>query len=121
MFSDIAVAEVCVTCHNNEPETTKTDWKLDDIMGATTWSYPKAEVSVEEALSMVSALRQGSRQAYEEYLAKAATFAKPPAVGDYWPADGYFVPSADVFMAEMELRASPRTMRSLLELQRAKE
>ncbi len=52
MFSDIAVAETCITCHNSESETTKTDWKLGDIMGTTTWSYPKGDVSVEEALSM---------------------------------------------------------------------
>ncbi len=82
MFSDIAVAEACVSCHNNEPETTKTDWMLGDIMGETTWSYPKAEVSMDEAFSMVNALRQGFNEAYGEYLAKAATFSTPPAVGD---------------------------------------
>ncbi len=121
MFSDIAVGEACVSCHNNEPETTKTDWMLGDIMGATTWSYPKAEVSMDEAFSMVNALRQGFNEAYGEYLAKTATFSTPPAVGDNWPADGYFLPSADVFMGEAERRASPRILRKLFALQRAKE
>ena len=119
MFADIAVTEACVSCHNNEPETTKTEWKLGDIMGATTWSYPRAEVSMEEVLSMVSALRRGFRDAYEEYLAKTATFAPPPVIGQNWPVDGYFLPSTDVFMEEVERTASPRTIRRVLELQRA--
>ncbi len=114
MFADIAVAEPCVTCHNNDPESPKTDWKLGDLMGATTWSYPNPEVPMPEALALLGALRQAVRDAYEAYLAKAATFANPPAVGENWPADGYAVPSADAFMREVELRASAGTMRALL-------
>ena len=121
MFSDIAVAEACLLCHNNEPETAKNDWKLGDIMGATTWSYPNDEVRVEEALSMVSALRQGFREAYEQYREKAETFANPAAIGDKWPADGYFLASAYVFIGEAELRASPDTMRAILQFRRNEE
>ena len=115
MFSDIAVAEACVQCHNADPDTPKTDWRLGDIMGATTWSYPSAEITAQEALALVGALRQSARHAYEEYLAKATTFANPPAVGDRWPSDGYALPTADEFMREVELRASPATLHSLLE------
>ena len=121
MFSDIAVAETCVVCHNTEPESPKTDWKLGDIMGATTWSYPNSEVSLQEALAMVGALRQGFREAYEEYLAKAAAFADSPPVGERWPAAGYYLPSADAFIAEAELRTSATTMRALLEFGQADE
>ena len=121
MFSDVAVAETCITCHNNDPESAKRDWKVGDIMGATTWSYPKGEVSLHEALTLVEALRQGVIDAYEEYVTKAATFADPPTIGEKWPADGYFLPSVDAFFAEAELRASARTMRLILEFQRAPE
>ncbi len=121
MFSDIAVAEPCVTCHNNDPESPKTDWKLGDVMGAVTWSYPNSEVTIQEALSMVGALRRGFREAYEEYLAEAAAFPNPPAVGEDWPSDGYYLPSADAFMREAELRTSAGTMRRLLELGRPGE
>lgn len=114
MFADVAVAEACVACHNGEPETTKTDWELGDLMGATTWSYPKAEVGAAEALSLVAALRQAFRDAYSEYLAAAAAFREPPAVGSDWPRDGYAVPSAEVFLEEAERRMSPETMRRLL-------
>lgn len=114
MFSDVAVAQACVACHNSEPETPKADWKVGDIMGATTWSYPKEEVAVEEALSLVGALRDAVRVAYEHYLDEVETFDDPPAVGAGWPADGYLLPSADQFMHEAEARASARTMQVLL-------
>ena len=114
MFPDAAVAEACVSCHNGEPETTKSDWELGDLMGATTWSYPKAEMGVAEALSLVAALRQAFRDAYSEYLAAAAAFAEPPVVGSEWPRDGYTLPSVEVFLAEAERRMSPGTMRALL-------
>ena len=117
MFSDVAVSEACVLCHNNDPESPKTDWKVGDIMGATTWSYPKAEVSVAEALEMVRALRQGFHETYDQYLTKVATFDNPPPVGAKWPSDGYFLPSANVFMDEVEQRVSANTLRTLLDLQ----
>ena len=72
MFSDIAVDETCVSCHNNDPEAPKTDWKVG--------------------------------------------FANPPAVGDRWPVDGHFLPSAGAFMQEAERRASPATLHALLQL-----
>ena len=118
MFSDVAVAEACVSCHNEDPETTRTDWKLGEVMGATTWSYPEPEVDAAEALSMIAALRRAFRDAYSEYLQAAEQFREPPEIGGSWPADGYSVPSADVFMAEAERRASPATMRSLLRTDR---
>ncbi len=114
MFFDIASAEACVVCHNAEPDSPKSDWVVGDIMGATTWSYPEGEISMAEALGLVHALRRSIREVYENYLEKVATFADPPPVGDQWPAGGYFLPSADVFMAEAENRASADTLRSLL-------
>ena len=121
MFSDIASAEACVVCHNGEPDSPKTDWRVGDVMGATTWSYPEAETSMAEALTMVQALRRSVREAYEHYLEKVTTFADPPPIGDQWPADGYFLPSADVFMAEVEESTSAQTLRLLLEAQTAEE
>ena len=121
MFSDVAAAEACVSCHNNEPETTKSDWKLGDIMGATTWSYPESSVGVEEVLSMLRALRKGFRESYQHYLEKVATFSEPPAIGERWPAEGYFLPSTDVFMAEAERRTSARTLRAIIEFRRGRE
>jgi len=37
MFSDTAVVEACIKCHNEHPQSPKNDWRLNDVMGATTW------------------------------------------------------------------------------------
>ncbi len=117
MFSDIASTEACVTCHNSEPDSPKTDWVVGDVMGATTWTYPESEVSLTEALMLVQALRQSVREAYEHYLEEVESFVEPPPLGDRWPADGYYLPSPDVFMAAAAARSSTATLRSLLEIQ----
>ena len=114
IFPDRAVAPGCVSCHNEHPNSPKTDWKLNDIMGATTWSYPKERVTLEELVQIVSALRASFGAAYDTYLTKVATFGKPPEIGDKWPADGYFIPSKRAFLAEFERRASPNTVERLL-------
>jgi adenylate cyclase len=116
MFPDLAVAPGCVTCHNEHPNTTKNDWKLNDVMGATTWSYPKEKVTIEEALRLVTALRSSFAIAYEGYLAKAIAFEKPPEFGERWPRDGYVLPTQDVFMREFERRAAVDTTGRLLKL-----
>lgn len=115
MFADRAVAEACVSCHNEHPGSPKTDWRLHDVMGATTWMYPDDAVSVERAVELIGALRSSIRAAYTSYLAKAAAFPHPPAVGTRWPRDGYYLPSADVFMAELASRTSTATMQGLLD------
>ena len=64
---------------------------------------------------------QDTRLAYERYLAKAATFEEPPPVGDRWPRDGERVlPSADVFMEEIERSVSRDTVASLIGLVRSR-
>jgi adenylate cyclase len=115
MFVDVAVAPACVSCHNEHPNSAKTDWKLKDIMGATTWSYPKDKVTIEELLQIIAALRSGFAAAYSGYLTKAATFEKPPEVGEHWPRDGYYLPTLEAFMREFERRASANTVDRLLQ------
>ncbi len=117
MFSDVASAEACVVCHNDDPGSPRKDWRVGEIMGATTWSYPEGEVSLSTALTLVGVLRQSIREAYQHYLEKVTTFAKPPPVGDRWPADGYFLPSADVFLSRVEQTASANTLKLLLDAQ----
>ena len=116
MFADLAVAPGCVSCHNEHPNSPKTDWKLKDIMGATTWSYPKEKVTTEEALQILSALRTSFAAAYDAYLAKVSTVEKPPEIGQKWPRDGYAVPARQVFLQEFERRASAKTVDRLINL-----
>lgn len=113
MFADVAVADACVSCHNEHADSPKHDWKRGDMMGATTWMYPEAEVSVDTALQLVGVLRAGFRTTYQRYLDKTATFAVPPELGERWPRDGRYLPTVDVFMAEHARRAAP-TLEALI-------
>jgi hypothetical protein len=121
MFSDVAVAAPCVDCHNEHPQSEKKNWRLNDVMGATTWVYPADVVSVEEFLEAVTALHKGFADAYAAYIAKARTFAQPPAVGERWPRDGYFVPSTEVFMQEVYRLTAPQTLAALVRISSRKE
>lgn len=110
MFPDYASVQPCVSCHNEHPDSPKKDWKLNDAMGATTWTYPNESVSYGEAIAIVAALRQGFADAYVGYIEKAKNFKNPPKIGEQWPEDGYFLPSPEVFFAEFSRRASGQTL-----------
>jgi hypothetical protein len=116
MFADIVVAPGCANCHNEHPKSPKTDWKMNGIMGATTWSYPKDKVTLEETLQMIAVLRESFGTAYETYLAKVATFERRPEIGERWPRDGYYLPTRQVFLSEFEHRASPITADRLIHI-----
>lgn len=115
MFADRAVADACVRCHNEHPDSPKRDWQPHSIMGATTWMYPEPAVTAERAVEMIGALRASIRAAYASYLAKVATFRAPPEIGERWPKDGPYLPSEDVFMRELARRTSAATLQGLLE------
>lgn len=115
MFEDVAVAEACVTCHNEHPQTPKSDWVLNDIMGATTWMYPDSEVSAAELMQIITAVREAAAHAYGEYILEIEAFDTPPEIGERWPSEGYFVPSTEVFMAEVGELVSAETLNAIIE------
>jgi len=114
LFADIAIAKPCVECHNAHQQSPKTNWRLDDVMGATTWTYPTDTLSLVEAIQILDALRQGFRAAYSAYLKKMATLDNPPRIGTQWPREGYYLPSVEVFMAEIEQRVAVNTLNRLM-------
>ncbi|MDG1050111.1 MAG: DUF3365 domain-containing protein [Planctomycetota bacterium] len=121
MFPDLASAAACVTCHNAHEDSPRHDWVLGEIMGATTWTYPRASVSLAEILELAKVYRAGTRRAYERYLERAGSFEVPPEIGDRWPRDGERVlPSADEFMRAVEGAVSSRTVEALFEAARAR-
>ena len=117
MFADVAISEACVSCHNEHADSPKHDWRINDVMGATTWMYPDATVTVDRAMELVRGLRSSIRQTYASYLAKAAKFPSPPAIGTQWPRDGYALPSEEEFMRELTRRTSSATLHALLDPQ----
>lgn len=117
MYPDFATAAPCVSCHNAHPDSPKTDWVLNDMMGATTWLYPQPRVSVETSLMAVAAFRAAVRATYEDFLAKSQTYeVNRPTIGDKWPADGLFLPNADIFLKAVSDRASAATLARILAL-----
>lgn len=113
MYPDYAISKVCVDCHNEHPDSPKKDWQLQEVMGATTWLYPDEHVTPGELLNAIAAVREAFKTAYLAYLDKVKTFKNPPPIGDKWPHDGYFLPTAETFMQELALRASPATVAAL--------
>gem|GEM_PF-4780594 len=52
--------------------------------------------------------------AYQAYLDKVTTFSNPPMIGEKWPRDGYYLPSAEVFMLEVDARVAGATLAGLM-------
>ena len=114
MFPDVAVAKACVDCHNRHVDTPKRDWKVGDLMGATTWTVVASNLSPTETLETIAALRKGFRDAYVAYVEKSKKFSSPPEIGKKWPSEGYCLPDPDSFMEEAERRMSRTTLDRLL-------
>lgn len=114
MFPDFASAAACVTCHNQHEKTTKSDWALHDVMGATTWSWPGDKVSHEQAYALVRAYREAVRTTYSAFLRELDGVASAPSIGDGWPRDSYALPDPDQFVAACVERASKTTLALLL-------
>lgn len=107
MFPDVAADPLCVECHNEHPQSQRRDWRLDDIMGATTWSYPAERVSLEELAMMTDVLLDGIEASYGGFLAEMRQMKPMPAIGRRWPRSGYFVPTKETFMKEVRARVAP--------------
>jgi len=105
MFPDFASAAPCVSCHNDHEQTSKTDWKLNDIMGATTWTYPKEKLTLEEAQSLVEAYRTGIVATLGEYVEEIEGFenSEKPEIGPKWPTEGLYVPSPEAFLDSVKI------------------
>jgi hypothetical protein len=112
MFADLASAPACVTCHNEHPQTPKKDWKLGDVMGATTWQYPKDSLTTEEVIDVIKAYRQGTIDIYSAYLTEISNFkeTEKPTIGRKWPEKGYYLPTAEVFVDSVRKLVSHESM-----------
>ena len=94
MFPDFASAGPCVSCHNDHEKSAKHDWKLGDLMGATTWSYPDDSVTTDEFMRMLLAYRSGVETVWASYAEELAQLPETdrPELGPQWPSEGHFIP-----------------------------
>ncbi|SFK64539.1 c-type heme family protein [Shimia haliotis] len=115
MYPDVAGVAPCVDCHNEHKDSPKTDWKLGDVMGATTWTYPDAMVSADEYVLVVEAMLASVQEAYQQYLDKAAGFEEPVEQAKEWPDKGRrYLPTPVMFMAEVRAQAAPSLVNALM-------
>lgn len=114
MFPDYATATACVSCHNQHPDSPRTDWKIGDMMGATTWTFPRRFVSAREALNLIQEFRGAAGSTWNEYLNEVADLTEAPTIGSQWPKDGYFLPDAETFIENCAQRSGSKTLEHLL-------
>lgn len=116
MYPDFASAPACVSCHNEHERTTKSDWKLGDLMGATTWSYPGDSITTDELVAMLKMYRTGVANVWGRYLAEIQSLdpAFRPEIGSQWPSHGNFVPDAATFQDSVARLASVQLMNYML-------
>lgn len=115
MFPDVASAQPCVSCHNEHPDSPKTDWKMDDVMGATTWVYPHKVLSADEYLDTTEQMFMAIEEAYASYLDKVETFATKVTIGAHWPDEEPMnLPDTETFMKEVRAAASKKVVEELI-------
>ena len=115
MYPDVASAQPCVVCHNEHPDSPKTDWKLNDIMGATTWTYPSQVVTEADLLDSTRAVFAAIEESYGSYLEKVKTFKEPVEIGTSWPTEGKrTLPDVGTFMAAVREAASTQVLYEIL-------
>lgn len=116
MFADLAGAGACVSCHNDHKQSPKTDWKLGDVMGATTWQYPKDSLTYKETVDVLKSYANGTVDIYKQYLKEIGEFKESdkPEIGKKWPEEGNFLPSAEVFLDSVKKLSSYETMKHLV-------
>ena len=118
MFADVASAPACVSCHNDHPKSPRKDWKLMDVMGATTWSFPRKVVSTDELIEILAAYRSSAMETYEGYLRKTASFEPEarPQLGERWPSQGFFLPDGPQFRTRVEERNAVTSLNTMLRI-----
>ncbi|MFV1982860.1 MAG: DUF3365 domain-containing protein [Thiohalomonadales bacterium] len=116
MSADIAIAKACVNCHNKHTQSPKKNWVLNDVMGATTWTYPEEKISIEDAIIMISEFQLSVKKSYERYIKHITSKKNPPLIGKQWPIEGYFLPSTKEFMKKITTKSSSMILSSLIKI-----
>lgn len=115
MYPDFASAEPCVTCHNEHPDSPKSDWKLNEVMGATTWTYPKQFLGAVEYLEVTESFYTAVREAYQSYLDKTKGFDQAIPQGEQWPVESLPVlPNANTFMTMVRAGSADQVLNNLV-------
>jgi len=114
MTADVAISSAFVKCHNEHKDSPKTNWKLNEIMGATTWSHPDQKISLSQMVELIYAFRTSVIRSYQRILDKASQFKNPPVISTKWPTEGYILPSIAAFQKEINNQAAHSTLQTVI-------
>lgn len=116
MFPDYAVGAACVNCHNEHKDSPKIDWKLGDIMGATTWSTKIDSLTTDEMINYVNNYLEASVKTYDKFLEELRNFEinESPKIGAQWPEEGYYIPSKEEFVSKLQTLYAPYLLDEIL-------
>lgn len=116
MFPDFASAMACVNCHNDHEDSPKNNWQLNDVMGATTWAFPRDSLTTDELIKCIDVYIQSANQAYTSYLDKTKTFTSSDVItiGTKWPREGAFLPNVNSFSDSVLNSASLDLIKSFI-------
>ena len=115
MYPDVASAEPCISCHNEHPDSPKNDWIMNDVMGATTWTYPTEFVSSDEYLALIESFYDSVRESYQIYLDKAEGFENKVIILDDWPdKQELSLPDANTFIRTVKSESAAMVLNDLL-------
>jgi hypothetical protein len=100
MFPDYASVNTCVSCHNQHEQSPKKDWKLNDVMGATTWTYPTDSLTADELIKAITLYKESVKITYALYITELRRIkrSKAPSIGNKWPSGGLYIPETEVFI-----------------------
>jgi hypothetical protein len=115
MFPDYASVNTCVSCHNNHEQSPKKDWKLNDVMGATTWTYPKDSLTTDELVQLIKTYKESVTETYASYITELRNIkkVKAPTIGTRWPSNGSYIPDTEVFVDSLTTLTSSEFVNKL--------
>lgn len=116
LSADVAESRRCVQCHNRYHAGGKSDWNMNEVMGATIWSYTKEYVSLAECHQILMDVQQAFGEAYGAYLSTLVDTGHTPEITDQWPAAENTMASVEAFRDELERRSAPLILRSIREI-----
>ena len=115
MYPDIASAKPCVSCHNEHKDSPKTDWEMNDVMGATTWTYPRDRLDAEEYLEVTDAFYASVQEAYQIYLDSVSNFEQSVVITNEWPEENKLVlPDVETFIDLVKAESAPLVLNDLV-------
>ena len=109
IYPDKAVAESCVSCHNNHPKSPKTDFKIGDVMGGIVIDLPLGRrfnkkpsdqflFSPEVVADYVHSILESNRTVYSKHIVDRLESRGIMSASEHWEQDNTLMLPAQFMM-----------------------